>query len=71
MKTISNLQGHHKKVTLVKFNPTAANVLASTAADASVKIWDIERCEELSSYEPAPAKPKPALKPAPAAPKPV
>jgi coronin-1B/1C/6 len=51
MKTISNLQGHHKKVTLVKFNPTAANVLASTAADASVKIWDIERGEELSSCE--------------------
>jgi coronin-1B/1C/6 len=49
--SLVDLQGHRKKVTLVKFNPTAANVLASTAADASVKIWDIERGEELSSYD--------------------
>jgi hypothetical protein len=46
-------------------------ILIFHPVNASVKIWDIERCEELSSYEPAPAKPKPALKPAPAAPKPV
>jgi coronin-1B/1C/6 len=49
--SLVDLQGHRKKVTLVKFNPTAANVLASAAADASVKIWDIERAEELSSFE--------------------
>lgn len=49
--SLVDLQGHRKKVTLVKFHPTAANVLASTAADGSVKVWDIERGEEISSFE--------------------
>ena len=46
-----DLQGHRKKVTLLRFHPTAANVLASTAADSSVRIWDIERGEQISAFE--------------------
>jgi coronin-1B/1C/6 len=50
-ESLVDLVGHRKKVTLCKFHPTAANVLASTAADSSVRLWDIEKAEELSVYD--------------------
>jgi len=37
------LTGHKRKVGSVKFHPTANNVLVSSGADFSVKIWDIEK----------------------------
>jgi coronin-1B/1C/6 len=37
-----DLESHSKKVTLMRFHPTAANTLLSTSADHTVKIWDIE-----------------------------
>lgn len=49
--SLVDLVGHRKKVTLVKFHPTAANVLASTAADSSIRVWDIEKAEELSVFD--------------------
>ena len=35
------LKGHIKKPILITFNPVSENVLASTALDNTVKIWDI------------------------------
>jgi coronin-1B/1C/6 len=48
-----DLHGHQRKVTLVRFHPTASNVLASTAADQSVKLWDIEKGAEINSLNDA------------------
>mmetsp|Transcript_23439 Transcript_23439/g.32738 ORF Transcript_23439/g.32738 Transcript_23439/m.32738 type:complete len:450 (+) Transcript_23439:92-1441(+) len=49
-ESLTDIVGHKKKVTLLKFHTTASNVLASTSADHTVKIWDIEKGEEISSY---------------------
>jgi len=37
------LKGHGRKIGSVKFNPVANNILATSSADFSVKIWDIEK----------------------------
>lgn len=37
------LEGHTKKLALVKFNPTSANVIASAANDYNLKIWDVTK----------------------------
>jgi len=50
-ESLVDLQGHRKKVTLVRFHPTVANVLASTAADSSVRVWDIEKGEVINAFE--------------------
>lgn len=44
---LGDLRGHERKVTLLRFNPTAANVLGSVSFDNAVKLWDIERGMEL------------------------
>ena len=49
-ESLVDLVGHRKKVTLVRFHPTASNVLGSCSSDYSVKVWDIEKGEEISSY---------------------
>lgn len=49
-ESLVDLVGHRKKVQLLRFHPTASNVLASTSADYTVKTWDIERGEEISSF---------------------
>lgn len=33
--------GHYDKPTIVRYHPTASNVLASASADLTIKIWDI------------------------------
>ena len=38
-----DMRGHGRKVTLLRFNPTANNVLASCSGDMTVKIWDVEK----------------------------
>ena len=40
---VQDLHGHTRKVTHIKFNPTAANALASAAGEHAVKLWDIEK----------------------------
>jgi hypothetical protein len=45
------LEGHQKKIDLVKFHPTANNVLATKSFDKMVKIWDIEAQSEIYSYD--------------------
>ncbi|KAJ1909894.1 Coronin-like protein crn1 [Tieghemiomyces parasiticus] len=37
------LKGHGRKVGHVLFNPVAQNVLATTSADLTVRLWDIEK----------------------------
>mmetsp|Transcript_5511 Transcript_5511/g.6431 ORF Transcript_5511/g.6431 Transcript_5511/m.6431 type:complete len:448 (-) Transcript_5511:293-1636(-) len=48
-ESVVDLVGHRKKVTLLRFHPTANNVLASTSADHTVKFWDVEKAEEIST----------------------
>ncbi|AAZ13075.1 coronin, putative [Trypanosoma brucei brucei TREU927] len=40
---IVHLQGHSKKVGLLSFHPSAANVLASAGADMVVNVWDVQK----------------------------
>jgi len=40
---LQTLAGHKRKVGTVQFNPVANNILATTSADLSLKIWDIEK----------------------------
>lgn len=49
-ESLCDLNAHRKKVTLLRFHPTASNVLASTSADYTVKTWDIEMGEEISTF---------------------
>lgn len=48
---LAELVGHKKKVTLVRFHPTASNVLASASSDMTVKVWDCEKGECISSCD--------------------
>lgn len=45
------LEGHQKKVGIVKFHPTASNVLATASFDHSVKLWDIEAQTEIFNID--------------------
>lgn len=49
-ESLVDLPGHRKKVSLLRFHPTASNVLTSTSADYTVKIWDIEKNDEISCF---------------------
>jgi len=49
--SLMQLDGHRKKVTLIRFHPTASNTLLSTSADYTVKTWDIEAGTSISSLE--------------------
>lgn len=42
-----DLRGHERKVTLLRFHPTAMHVLGSASADNSVKLWDVEKGKEV------------------------
>lgn len=50
-ESLVELIGHRKKVTLLRFHPTASNVLASCSSDYVVKVWDAEKGEEISSFD--------------------
>lgn len=50
-ESMVDLVGHGKKVNLLRFHPSASNVLASTSSDYTVKIWDIETSAELSTFD--------------------
>jgi len=45
------LEGHQKKVTFIKFNPTANNIVATGAFDRSVKVWNIETATCVSTFD--------------------
>lgn len=46
-----DLQGHAKRVTLMRFHPTASNTLLSASADHTVKVWDVEAGESIASLD--------------------
>jgi len=46
-----DLEGHAKKVTLMRFHPTANNTLMSASADYTVKVWDVESGVPVVSYD--------------------
>lgn len=50
-ESVADLEGHRKKVTLLRYHPTAGNTLLSTAADHTVKVWDVESCSAVTSFE--------------------
>lgn len=41
-ESLIDLQGHQKKVTLLRYHPSADGCLLSTSADTTVKVWDVE-----------------------------
>ncbi|CAG8656654.1 4609_t:CDS:10 [Funneliformis caledonium] len=43
IEPVSKLTGHGRKVGHVLFHPVADNVLASSSADLTIKLWDIEK----------------------------
>jgi coronin-1B/1C/6 len=53
-ESMIDLTGHNKKVTLLRFHPTASNTLLSTGGDYTVKVWDLEGQTELSSMDDVP-----------------
>merc|ERR1711991_523381 len=40
------LSGHGRKVGQLQFHPVAANILASSSTDLTIRLWDIEKAEE-------------------------
>lgn len=49
-ESLVDLTGHMKKVTLLRYHPTASNVLLSTSADYTTKVWDIEKGEAVTTF---------------------
>jgi len=47
------LTGHAKKVHLLKFHPTALNVLATSSWDKTVKLWNVATSECVQTYDDA------------------
>jgi len=45
-----HLGGHQKKVHLIKWHPTAMNVLASSSWDKTIRLWDVGTAEEVKIY---------------------
>jgi len=43
----ATLEGHQRKLSIVRFHPAANNVLASIAYDNTLKIWDIEKSQQI------------------------
>mmetsp|Transcript_4344 Transcript_4344/g.9344 ORF Transcript_4344/g.9344 Transcript_4344/m.9344 type:complete len:453 (+) Transcript_4344:85-1443(+) len=50
-ESVVDLVGHAKRVNLLRYHPSASNVIASTSSDNTVKIWDIEAGQELNSFD--------------------
>lgn len=45
------LKGHTKKVNLMAWHPTANNILTSTSWDRTVKLWNVETRDCVTSYD--------------------
>lgn len=52
--SLVDLEGHMKKVTLIRFNPTVNGVIVSTSADNTVRTWDSEKAEQIASFDSMP-----------------
>ncbi|KAF0392119.1 DUF1900-domain-containing protein [Gigaspora margarita] len=51
IEPVAKLNGHGRKVGHVLFHPVADNVLASSSADLTVKLWDIEKGQEKQALQ--------------------
>jgi len=47
----ASLDGHAKKISLLHFNPTASNILASSSYDNTVRVWDVEKQTQLYALD--------------------
>jgi len=54
----ATLEGHQKKLALLHFHPGANNILASSAFDNTIKVWDIEKSQAIFSIEEHPDLPQ-------------
>lgn len=50
-ESLLDLESHKKKVTLLRYHPTANNTLLSTSADHTVKVWDVENATPVNSFD--------------------
>eukprot|EP00540_Astrosyne_radiata_P023259 CAMPEP_0116834728 /NCGR_PEP_ID=MMETSP0418-20121206/7147_1 /TAXON_ID=1158023 /ORGANISM="Astrosyne radiata, Strain 13vi08-1A" /LENGTH=353 /DNA_ID=CAMNT_0004464309 /DNA_START=227 /DNA_END=1288 /DNA_ORIENTATION=- len=50
-ESLADLSGHGKKVTLLRYHPSASNIILSTSADCTVKVWDIEKGEAVTTAD--------------------
>lgn len=50
-ESVAELEAHRKKVTLLRYHPTAGNTLLSTGADYTVKVWDVESASAVTSFD--------------------
>jgi WD40 repeat protein len=41
-----DLTGHSRRPLTLSWHPTTANILASTALDMTVRVWDVEKGQE-------------------------
>ena len=46
-----DLKGHYSKVTFTSFHPTAKDVLVTSSADGTVKLWDVSVGDEKNTLE--------------------
>jgi len=49
-ESLADLVGHMKKVTLLRYNPSANNTLLSASADCTVRVWDVENSTAAQTY---------------------
>jgi len=52
------LEGHEKRVGVVKFHPQAENVLLTSSADKTIKFWDLNKTKEMLSFDVGKAMPQ-------------
>ncbi|MGB1595720.1 MAG: hypothetical protein ACPIOQ_23365, partial [Promethearchaeia archaeon] len=49
--TAGELHGHESRVFKASFSPVNDTLLATASEDATVRLWDVSRCEELYKLE--------------------
>eukprot|EP01083_Nonionella_stella_P041160 111625_1 len=50
-KAAQELKGHRKKISVIQFNPSAANIIASASYDRTCKVWNIENGAQISNFD--------------------
>jgi len=50
-ESAASLEGHQKKISMIKWHPTASNIIGSIAFDNVLKVWDVEKQKEVISND--------------------
>lgn len=50
-KSLISFLGHTHRVTIVKFHPTANNILVSASLDFTIRVWDLNESIEIGALE--------------------